>query len=257
MGGEGLSLRQLQVKYRDVQPPFGGDAGIFLPQGAGGGVAGIGHQGLALNLQGGVDLLEHRAGHVDLATDDEPGQLVRQRLGQGGDGADILRHVLPYPAVATGGATVEDAVAVLHRHAETVHLGLHAVTRTGQFPGHTLQKGADLVLVEHVLQALQRYGMGHLGKVVQQPVAHPLGGGIGGDGLGVGRLQVLQAAVQAVIFIVRHGGRVQGVIQPGGLVELLPKLLNLQNLVHNATSYPMFIIYSSAYSSVVSRWPWK
>ena len=191
MGGKGLSLRQLQIKYGDVQPPLGGNAGIFLPQGAGGGVAGIGHELLALNLQGGVDLLEHRAGHVDLAPDDEAGQLVRQRLGQGGDGADVLRHVLPHPAVASGGAAVEHAVAVLHRHAETVHLGLHAVAGAGQFPGHTVQKVPHFTLVEHVLQALQGHGMGHLGKVVQQPVTHPLGRGIGGNGLGMGRLQVL------------------------------------------------------------------
>ena len=46
-------------------------------------VAGIGHQGLALDLPPGVDLLEHAAGHIDLAPDDEMRQLLRQRHGDG------------------------------------------------------------------------------------------------------------------------------------------------------------------------------
>ena len=52
--------------------------GVQLPQGPGGGVPGIGHEGLALQLPAGIDLREHRPGHIDLAPDDEPGQLLRQ-----------------------------------------------------------------------------------------------------------------------------------------------------------------------------------
>ena len=186
VGGECPPLRQLQIEHRDVQPPLGGDLGIQLPQGAGGGVAGIGQQRLALDLPPGVDLLEHAARHVDLAPDDEPGQLFRQRHGDGADGAEILRHVLPHPSVATGGAPDEHAVPVFQRHRQAVHLGLHAVSRVLQ--RYLLQKAADLIVVEHVLQTLQRHGVGHLLKLRQRLSAHPLGGRIRRDLLRMRRL---------------------------------------------------------------------
>ena len=50
VGGKLSSLCQLEVEYGDIQPPPGGDLGVQLPQGAGGGVAGVGHEGLSLDL---------------------------------------------------------------------------------------------------------------------------------------------------------------------------------------------------------------
>ena len=92
---EGLALRQLEVEHLDIQLPLRADLGVQLPQGPGGGVPGIGHEGLALQLPAGIDLREHRPGHIDLAPDDEPGQLLRQLHGDGADGLEVLRHVLP------------------------------------------------------------------------------------------------------------------------------------------------------------------
>ena len=86
VGGELPPLGQLQVEHLDIQLPLGADLRVQLPQGAGGGVPGIGHQGLSLELPHAVDLLKHGAGHVDLAPDDEPGQLLRQRHGDGANG---------------------------------------------------------------------------------------------------------------------------------------------------------------------------
>ena len=149
VGGERAALRQLEVEHSDVQPPLGGDLGIELAERAGGGVAGVGHEGLALDLTAGIDLLEHAAGHVDLAPDDKTGQLLRQRHGDGADGAEVLRHVLAHLAVAPGRAPDEHAVTVLQGHGQAVHLGLNAVYRAVQ--RHFLQKAADLIVVEHVL----------------------------------------------------------------------------------------------------------
>ena len=135
MAGKLPSLGQLQIEDGDIQPPLGGDLGIQLPQRARSGVAGIGHQGRALDLPSGVDLLEHAAGHIDLAPDNEMGQLLRQRHGDGADGGQVLCHVLPHSAVAAGRATDEHTVPVLQRHGQAVHLGLHAVQGVRQVGG--------------------------------------------------------------------------------------------------------------------------
>ena len=116
MGQEFPALRQLQIEHRDVQLPLGADLGVQLPQGTGGGVPGIGHEGLALQLPLGVDGLKHGPGHVDLPPDNEPGQLFRQGHRDGADGAEILRHVLPHPSVAPGGAPDEHTVPVFQGH---------------------------------------------------------------------------------------------------------------------------------------------
>ena len=127
MAGKIPALAQLEVEDPDIQQPLGADLRIQLPQGPGGGVAGVGKEGLARLLPLAVELVEHVFGHEHLAPDDEPGQLLRQGHGDGLDGAQILRHVLPHPAVPPGGALDERAVPVLQGHAQAVHLGLHAV----------------------------------------------------------------------------------------------------------------------------------
>ena len=116
VGGERPALCQLQIKNSDIQPPGCGNFGIQLPQRAGSGIAGIGHQGLAFDLPLGVDLLEYAAGHIDLAPNDQMGQLLRQRHGDGANGAQVLCHVLPYPTVTAGSASDEHTVPVLQRH---------------------------------------------------------------------------------------------------------------------------------------------
>ena len=55
--------------------------------------------------------------------------------------------------------------------------------------------------------------MAHLLKLAQQLAAHPLCGRIRGDLLGMLLLQILQTAQQMVVLIVRHGGRVQHIVQ--------------------------------------------
>ena len=208
VGGEFPALRQLQIEHGDVQLPLGADLGIQLPQRPGGGVPGVGHQGLALQLPLGVDALKHGPGHVDLAPNDEPGQLFRQCHGNGTDGAEVFRHVLAHPAVSPCSAPDKHAVPVFQRHGQAVHLGLHGIFRHGaEGLLHLLAEGGHFALVEHILKAFQRYLVGVGLEGIQNFAAYPLGGGIRGDLLRVLRLQFLQAAVQTVIFIVRdHRG---------------------------------------------------
>ena len=161
VGGEFPALRQLQIEHGDVQLPLGADLGIQLPQRPGGCVPGGGHQRLALQLPLGVDALKHGPGHVDLAPDDEPGQLFRQRHGNGADGAEVLRHVLPHPAVSPGSAPDKHAVPVFQGHGQAVHLGLHGIFRHGaEGLLHLLAEGGYLPLVKHILKALQGHLMG-------------------------------------------------------------------------------------------------
>ena len=237
MGQELLPLRQLEIENLNVQLPLRTDLGVQLPQGAGGGVAGIGHQRLAPQLPQPVELFEHRPGHIDLSSDDQPGQPLRQRHRDRADGAEVLRHILAHPAVAPGGTPDEHAVPVLQRHGQAVHLGLHGVGRgAAQLTVHALAELRHLFVVEHVLQALQRHRMGVGLEPLQDLVAHPLGGRIRGDLLRVGRLQLFQAAVEAVVLVVRDDRRVQHVVQIALLVQVLPQLLHFLTVIHGFSS---------------------
>ncbi len=124
VSGKASSLRQLQVENPDVQPPFRRDFGVKLAQGACGCVSGVGHEGLPLYFPAAVDFLKHGAGHINLSSDNEPGQLLRQRHGNGADGAQVLRHVLPHPAVASCPTADKYAIPILQRHRQSVYLRL-------------------------------------------------------------------------------------------------------------------------------------
>ena len=237
MGLEAAALTQLQVEDGNVQLALGGDAGIQLAQGACGGIAGIGHQGLPLDLAAGIDLLKHAAGHIDLATDDEAGQLLRQGHGQRADGAEILRHILTHAAIAAGGAAVEHTVAVLHRHTEAVHLGLHAEGGMGQFLTDAGQKGLHFVGVKHILQALQRHVVTNLFELAQNLAADTLGGRIGRHFLGMLCLQFLQTAQETVIFKIGHGGSIQYIVQVACLIERCTQLFDFTAIIHSKTSF--------------------
>ena len=233
MGGERPALCQLKVEHRNIQPAPGADLGVLLAQGASSSVAGIGHQGLSLQLQPVVDLLKNGAGHIHLAPDDEPGQLFRQDHGNGANGAQIPGDILALAPIAPGGALIEHAVPVFQSHGQAVYLGLHAVFRPGQGFQHLGQEILNLTSVEYVLQALQRDGVHHLRKIIQRGVPHPLGGGVRGDLLRVLPLQVLQTAVKAIVFKVADGGIVQHIIAVAVGVQSVPQLLHLGLIVHN------------------------
>ena len=204
VGGKLPSLRQLQIKHRNIQPSPGADLRILLPQRTRRGISGICHQGLSLQLQLLVDLLKNSASHIHLTPDDQPGQLLRQRHRDRPDGAQVPCHILSHPAIAPGSPLVEYPVAVLQRHRQTVHLRLHTVLCLRQRLPHPVQKIQNLLPVEYILQTLQRNRVHHLRKLVEHRISHPLSRRIRRDLFRVRLFQILQPAVKAVVFIIGH-----------------------------------------------------
>ena len=233
MAGKGFPFAQLHVENGNIQLALGGNTGIQLAERPCGGVTGIGHQGLTLNFAAGIDLLKNAAGHIDLAADDEAGQLFRQRHRQRADGAEILRHILAHAAITTGSTAIEHAIAVLHRHAEAIHLGLDTVGGMGDLLCHAVKKGPHFLSVKHVLQALQGHIVAHLLELAQNLTANALGGRIGSHFLGMLSLQLLQTAQQAVIFKIGHSGGIQHVVEMSCLVQRFTQLGNFLSIVHS------------------------
>ena len=167
MGAEGLPLHPLDVEHQDVQAAAGRHLGVQLPQGAGGGVAGVGEEGLPPPLPLLIEGVEHLLGHEHLPPHDQPGGGVRDDHGDRPDGAQVLGDVLPHPAVPPGGPPDEDAVLILQRHREAVHLWLHHIAGVRRRAPHPLVKLAQLLKVEYVLEGLQGHPMDHLLEGVQ------------------------------------------------------------------------------------------
>ena len=71
---------------------------------------------------------------------------------------------------------------------------------------------------------------------LQDLVAHPLGGGIRSDLLRVGRLQLLQAAVEAVVLVIWDDRRIQHIVQIALLVQVLPQLFHFLTVIHGFSS---------------------
>ena len=175
MRGEFPSLRQLQIKNLNIQPPLRTDLWVKLPKGPSGGVSRIGHEGLTLQLPHGVDLLKHRAGHVNLTSDNDPGKLLRKRHGNGADRLEIFRHILPYQAIASGSAPHKDAVSILQCHRQSIHFWLYRVfCRCTQSLIHALAELSHFSPIKHILKAFQRYRMRICGKSIQKLSADAL-----------------------------------------------------------------------------------
>ena len=236
VGAERLPLRPLDVKDRNVQLPGGGHLGVQLPQGPGGGVPGVGKEGLPPSLPLLVEGVEHFLGHIDLPPDNELAGGVRDAQGNGLYRPQVFGHVLPHLAVPPGGPPDKQAVFILQGHGQTVHLGLHVVYRVGGHTLHPLVELAQLVVVKYVLEGLQGHLVDHLGEGLQGFSSHPLGGGIGGDELGVLPLQLLQPAELVVVVVVRHAGVILYIVLVVGLLQLPAKGLDLLLNVHQSSS---------------------
>ena len=146
------ALRQLDIEHKNIQLPFGGNSGIQLPQRTGGGVAGIGKQGLPLRFLTRIQSLKAFLGHIDLTPDNKPFRSALQCHGDGMDGFQILRHVLAHHAVAPGCAPDEHAVPVLQGHGQAVHLRLHGIDGgSAQGLVHPVTEIRHLAVIEYVL----------------------------------------------------------------------------------------------------------
>ena len=155
MGLKFSSRRRLNIKYPDIQAARGRHLWIQLPQRARRRISGIGKKLLAFQLLFFVEPFETSFGHKDLAPDDQAGQGLRKTQRDGGDGLEVFRHILPDPAVSTGGAPDKDAVFILQGHGKAVHFGLYVVLHVRiQGVAHPLIKFLQLFCREDVLKAL-------------------------------------------------------------------------------------------------------
>ena len=174
VGREKFPFRQLDIEHVNVQSPLGGDLRVQLPQRTGGGVPGVGKQGLPLLLLGPVQPPEAGFRHEHLSPDDEPLRGVFQYHGNSVDGPQILRHILAHVAVSTGGSPDELSVLIFQRHGKAVDFRLHGKYRIGVRSKHPVHKVRQLFLGENILQAVQGHRMGNFFKFGQCLAPHPL-----------------------------------------------------------------------------------
>ena len=207
-------LGKLEVKDENIQPPLR----------------------LALLLARLVELREDRAGHEDLAADDETVRRAVQMHGNGADRLEIFRHVLADAAVAARCAADERAVHILQRDGQAVDLRLDAVDGVRHALAHPAVKFADLVRREHVLQTLERHGVLDLFKLAQRLAADPARGRERRCQLRMRGLQLLQPPQQPVIFIILHLGRIEHIVLMVRPLQHLGQVRDLFAWVHVPSS---------------------
>ena len=221
----------MDVENQNIQSPGCGHFRVQLTHGPGSGVAGIGKERLAPQFPFLVEALKGFPGHIDLAPDDEGFRSTLQHHRDGANGAQIFGDILPHHAVSPGGAPDKDAVLILQSYGQAVHLGLQQILDFSAL-GDPLMELHQLLGGKDVLQGLEGDPVHHLGEAVQGLPPHPLGGGIGGNPLRVGLLQLLQLTQHAVVFKIGDGGLVQDIVQIVVVVELPAELLNLLQGIH-------------------------
>ena len=169
-------LQELDIEDLHIQPPPGRHLGILLTQRAGGTVAGIGQQILAIQLSLLVDGPKHGFGHKHLTPNNEPLRRPLEAHGNGTDGTQILCHVLTGLPISPSCAPNEHTVFVFQRNGQSVHLWFHDKGRILCSHGDSVNKLQHLRIGEYVLKGLQRHGMVHRGKRGQRLASHTLSG---------------------------------------------------------------------------------
>ncbi len=135
------------------------DRDVFHPQAPRRRVAGVGEQaktGLALPA---IERVKRGERHVDLAPylDHTRNPLPAQPLRYFVNGAEVLRHVFTGDAVAACGAADEDAVFVLQRDGETVHLRFgNEGDGAGHDPLRTFGPRGEFLVRERVVERQHR-----------------------------------------------------------------------------------------------------
>ena len=232
LGGDFHPLDAALGVEEDVQGAGGHLPGVQQLDGARRGVAGIGEGLQPLLLPPLVQPGESLPGQVALPPGLEegggPGGVEAQ--GDGGDGAHILRHVVPLLSVAPGHGLDQDAVHVAHGNGDAVDFGFHHID--GAFPLQSLQdafmEAFQIRRVVGVFQGEHGEGVFHRLEALQGPPVHPAGGGIGGDDLRVGGLQLQQGMVEPVVFLV---GNLRGglhIVEVVVVADLRPEGLRLR-----------------------------
>ena len=199
----------------EFERPARRDRRVELAQRAGGRIAGIGEDLLALGRLPLVEREEVGMGHVDLAAylADIRVAVPVQPFRNFADGADIGGDVLAFEAVAAGRGVDEVAALVAQRAGQAVDLGLggegeRIIGGEAEEPLHPIGEIDHLLVVEHVAEREHRHRVADLGELTGRRRANPTAGRIGPDQVGEQRLDGVVTLPQRVVFAIREGRRV-------------------------------------------------
>ena len=224
---------------QEAQRASGGDRGVLLAQRTGGGVAGIGELARLLARLGrflrqpGVERGEIGLAHIDLAAHLEHVRRVGgQRLGDVGDGADILGHVLADRAVTAGQRLDQPPIDIAQRTGQAVDLGLGGqgdglVVGQLQIAADAADEILDLLVGKGIVQAGHRPGVRHLGQMRGRGRADLGVGRVGADQMREGGLDRSVATNQRVIIRIRNLGRILGMVEAVVMGDLAGKAVQL------------------------------
>ena len=147
------------------------------------------------------------------------------------DRAQVLGHLLPHLAVAAGGSAHEHAVLVDERDRQPVDLRLGHEADLAELRPLALQVALaahdprlQLLLVARVRQREHRLEVAHLLELLERVGAHALRRRVGGEQLGMLRLEVAQLVQQRVVLGVRDLRVVEDVVAVVVVPEHLPQL---------------------------------
>ncbi|OQA27809.1 MAG: hypothetical protein BWY59_00991 [Verrucomicrobia bacterium ADurb.Bin345] len=203
-------------------------AGIQLLERARRGVARIREGFLAFCLALGVQFPESVDREIGLAADLED----LRRAGGGKrnvpDGLDVGGDVVACRSVAARRADDQRALFVTDADGDPVHLRFQDVLHglAGQELAHACVELAQLVERVRVVERHHRDRVAHGREFLQRFAADALGGGVGRDERGELRFEVLEFAVEAVVFAVGNFRPGLDVVQAVVAVELLAELLD-------------------------------
>jgi hypothetical protein len=220
----------------ELQRPLRRDRRVVLAHRAGGGIARVDEGLLVLRALGDqlalalVQRIEVVAPDVDLATHLEH---RRRRAAQAQrdllDRSDVLRDVLAGLAVAARRGLHEHAIFVAQVDCEAVELQLGGVfdrrialcqRQLAPHPRVERHRAARLG-VGLGADRQHRHRVAHRHEAVEHAADDPLGGRVGGQQLGVRRLDRLQLLEQAVVFGVGDRRVVEHVVAVGMLLQQL------------------------------------
>ena len=215
----------------DRQRPLGGERGVELADGAGGGVAGV-HEGREALL--GAALVERGEvlqRHVQLAPHLQQRRRALDVQRDRADRAQVVGDVLADLPIAAGDAALEHAVAVDQRDRQAVDLRLDHVqkARLGdalarEVVAHPLDPRAELLLGAGVGEREHRLQVRDLLQPPHRAAPDALRGRVGHKQLGVRGLQRPQFIEQRVVLVVPDEGIVEHVVAVGVVLDHAPQL---------------------------------
>ena len=225
----------LNVEAKDGQPALTRNPAVLLPQRAGSRVARIGKERLVMQLELGVECVEHGLFHVDLTAHNEMRRCVLQLFRDVLDGFEVLGYILAHLTVTACRTADEHTVHIFERDRKAVDLVLDNVLRLSDGILHTGIELAEFVKRENILQAFEWVGVRHLGKPAARRAADPLGRRVRVCHLRMLGLERAKLTLQHVVLIVGDLGRVLVIVFFVVIPQLLPQSGNLLTHVHNKT----------------------